>query len=64
MSNDARARARQQFEAIQKKKSAQALTEQEEVRARRAEHAANLRALRLAKEEADKEATKLEGSPS
>ena len=64
MSNDARARARRQFEAIQKKKSKQAQSEQEEERARRAEHAAGLRALRLAKEAADEKAEELEDSSS
>ncbi len=62
MSDDARARAKLQFEAIQKKKPKQALTEQEEERVRRAEHAARLRALRMAKEAEDKKAENLEDS--
>ena len=47
--------AEEQFAAIQKK-AKQALTEKEKARQERAEHVASLRALRLAKEAADKEA--------
>ncbi len=48
-------RAEEQFTATQKK-AKQALTENEEVRRERADHIAKLKALRLAKEAADKEA--------
>ena len=47
--------AEEQFAAIQKK-TKQALTEKEKAWQERAEHVASLRALRLAKEAADKEA--------
>ncbi len=47
--------AEEQFAAIQKK-AKQALTEKEKARQERAEQVAGLRALRLAKEAADKEA--------
>ena len=56
MSDAAKARAREQFAAIQKKKAEQALSEQDEAFQKRVENAARLRALRLAKEAADKEA--------
>ena len=55
MSDAAKARAREQFAAIQKKKAEQALSDQEEALQKRMEHTARLRALRLAKEAADKE---------
>ncbi len=50
-----RSRAEEQFAATQKK-AKQALKEKEKVRQERAEHVASLRALRMAKEAADKEA--------
>ena len=55
MRKSAKSRAEEQFAAI-KKKDKQALNENEKARQERAEHTARLRALRLAKEEADKEA--------
>ncbi|TDI66738.1 MAG: hypothetical protein E2O89_00430 [Alphaproteobacteria bacterium] len=48
-------RAEEQFAATQKK-AKQALTEKEEALQERAAHVATLRALRMAKEAADKEA--------
>ena len=48
-------RAEEQFAATQKKNKP-ALNEKEKARQERAEHVASLRALRLAKEAADKEA--------
>jgi hypothetical protein len=50
-----KSRAEEQFAATQKKKK-QALKEKEIMRQERTEHVASLRALRLAKEAADKEA--------
>ncbi len=49
----AKSRAEEQFAATQKKDK-QALNEREEARQAEAEHMASLRALRLAKEAADK----------
>ncbi len=54
MLKSGRSRAEEQFAATQKKDK-QALKEEERVLQERAEHVANLRALRLAKEAADKE---------
>ncbi len=50
-----RSRAEEQFAATQKK-GKQVLNEKEKARQERTEHVASLRALRLAKEAADKEA--------
>ncbi len=50
-----KSRAEQQFAATQKKNKP-ALNEKEKARQERAEHVARLRALRLAKEAADKKA--------
>ncbi len=50
-----KSRAEEQFAATQKKDK-QALKEKEKARQENAEHVAKLRALRLAKEAADKEA--------
>ncbi len=55
MLRSAKSRAEEQFAATQKKDK-QALKEKEKARQESAEHVANLRALRLAKEAADKEA--------
>ena len=55
MLKTAKSRAEEQFAATQKKDK-QALKEKEKVRQERAEHVASLRALRLAKEAADKKA--------
>ncbi len=55
MLKSAKSRAEEQFAATQKKDK-QALKEKEKVRQERAEHVASLRALRLAKEAADKKA--------
>ncbi len=55
MLKSVKSRAEEQFAATQKKDK-QALTEKEKARQERAEHVAKLRALRLAKEAADKEA--------
>jgi len=55
MSKSARSRAEEQFTATQKKDK-QALKEKEKARQEREEHVASLRALRLAKEAADKKA--------
>ncbi len=56
MLKSVKSRAEEQFAATQKK-AKQALNEKEKTRRERAEHVASLRALRLAKEAADKEAT-------
>jgi hypothetical protein len=55
MSNDARMKAEQLFAGLQNK-AERALTEVEEAQRARVERAAELRALRLAKEAADKAA--------
>ncbi len=55
MYQSVRSRAEERFAATQKKDK-QALKEKEKARPERAEHVAWLRALRLAKEAADKEA--------
>ncbi len=55
MLKSVKSRAEEQFAATQKKDK-QALTEKEKARQERTEHVAGLRALRLAKEAADKEA--------
>jgi predicted negative regulator of RcsB-dependent stress response len=55
MLKSARSRAEEQFTATQKKDK-QALKEKEKARQEEAEHVAHLRALRLAKEAADKKA--------
>jgi len=55
MLKSARSRAEEQFTATQKK-DRQALKEKEKARQKEAEHVASLRALRLAKEAADKKA--------
>ncbi len=55
MLKSVKSRAEQQFAATQKKDQ-QALKEKEKARRERADHVAKLRALRLAKEAADKEA--------
>jgi hypothetical protein len=55
MSKSARSRAEEQFTATQKKDK-QALKEKEKARQEREDHVASLRALRLAKEAADKKA--------
>jgi hypothetical protein len=55
MSKSARSRAEEQFTATQKKDK-QALKEKDKARQEREEHVASLRALRLAKEAADKKA--------
>ena len=57
MQKSVKSRAEEKFAAIQKK-SKQALTEREEQQQERAELTAKLRALRLAKEAADKKAAK------
>ena len=57
MRKSVQSRAEAQFAATQKKDRAD-LKEKERERQERAEHTANLRALRLAKEAADKEAAK------
>ncbi len=56
MRKSAKSRAEEQFAATQKK-AKQALNEKEKVVQERVEHVARLRALRLAKEAADKKAT-------
>ena len=55
MLKSVKSRADEQFAATQKKDK-QALNEKEKARQKRAEHVASLRALRLAKEAADKNA--------
>ncbi len=55
MSKSAKSRAEERFAATQKKDKP-ALNEKEKARQERAEHVASLRALRLAKEAADKKA--------
>jgi len=55
MQNPVKSMAEEKFAAIQKNDS-QALTDREKARQAEAEHTANLRALRLAKQAADKEA--------
>ncbi len=55
MLKSVKSRAEEQFAAIQKK-GKQALKGKKKVRQERAEHVASLRALRLAKEAADKKA--------
>ena len=55
MRKSVKLRAEEQFTATQKK-AKQALTKNEEVRRERADHIAKLKALRLAKEAADREA--------
>ncbi len=55
MAKSAKSRAEEQFAATQKKDT-RALNEKEIARQERAEHVASLRALRLAKEAADKKA--------
>ncbi len=55
MYQSVKSRAEEQFAATQKKDKP-ALKEKEKARQERAEHVARLRALRLAKEAADKEA--------
>ena len=55
MYQSVKSRAEEQFTATQKKNKP-ALNEKEKARQERAEHVASLRALRLAKEAADKEA--------
>ncbi len=55
MLKSVKSRAEEQFTATQKKKK-MVLKEKEQARQERAEHVAGLRALRLAKEAADKEA--------
>ena len=55
MLKSVKSRAEEKFSAIQKKDKP-ALKEKEKARKERAEHVADLRALRLAKEAADKEA--------
>ena len=59
MLKTARSRAEEQFAATQKKDK-QALEEKETAWQKRLEHTAKLRALRLAKEAADKEAAEKE----
>ncbi len=61
MLKSGKSRAEEQFAAIQKKDK-QALKEKEKARQERAEHVASLRALRLAKEAADKEAAAEKGA--
>ncbi len=53
MVESVKSRAEEKFAAIQKKDK-QALTDREKARQAEAEHTANLRALRLAKQAADK----------
>ena len=55
MSKSARSKAEEKFAATQKKDD-KILQEKEEARQKEAEHTARLRALRLAKEAADREA--------
>jgi hypothetical protein len=55
MLKSVKSRAEEQFATIQKKDK-QALKEREKARQERADHVASLRALRLAKEAADKKA--------
>ena len=55
MLKSVKARAEEQF-APSQKKAKQAVKEKEKARQEKAEHVASLRALRLAKEAADKEA--------
>jgi hypothetical protein len=57
MLKSGKSRAEEQFAATQKK-AKQAIKEQDKARQERAESMARLRALRLAKETADKEAAK------
>ncbi len=61
MLKSVKSRAEQQFAATQKKDK-QVLKEKEKARQERAKHVAKLRALRLAKEAADKEAAEEAGS--
>ena len=58
MQNSVKSKAEQQFAATQKKAD-QALSDREKARRKEAEHTASLRALRLAKEAADREAAAL-----
>lgn len=58
MQNTVRSKAEEKFAAIQKKDE-KALSDREKKRQKDAEHTAKLRALRLAKEAADKEAADL-----
>ena len=61
MLKSVKSRAEEQFAATQKKNK-QALKEKEKARQERAEHVAGLRALRLAKEAADKKAAEKEAA--
>jgi hypothetical protein len=61
MRNTVKLRAEEQFAAIQKK-AKQTLTEKEEAQQENREHTVSLRALRLAKEVADKEAADKEAT--
>ncbi len=58
MQKSVRSKAEEKFAAIQKK-DAQALSDREQARQEEAKHVAKLRALRLAKQAADKEAADL-----
>lgn len=58
MQKSVRSKAEEKFAAIQKK-DAQALSDREQARQEEAKHVAKLRALRLAKQAADKEAAEL-----
>ncbi len=58
MQKSVRSKAEEKFAAIQKK-DAQALSDREKAREEEAKHVAKLRALRLAKQAADKEAAEL-----
>jgi len=61
MVKSVKSRAEEQFAATQKKDK-QALKEREKARQERADHVAGLRALRLAKEAADKKAAEEEAA--
>ena len=61
MLKSARSKAEEKFRANQKKYD-QALSEREKARKKEAEHTAGLRALRLAKEAADKETAEKEAA--
>ncbi len=60
MQRSAKSKAEEQFAATQKK-DRQALKAKEKAQKERADHIANLRAQRLAKEAADREAEKKDG---
>lgn len=63
MFNPTRSKAEERFAAAQKRYK-QAANEKENARRKELEHTANLRALRLAKEAADKEAAEAKDAPA